>query len=267
MNDLMHTNSELAGEIGETTEVSWTPPEHMTYEQYERIGRTFQQINRSLAWWLGDWMVHGEKKFGEMYAQAIEMTNLSVETLMKYKAVAERVGKDIRQASLSWTHHFYVAYVEDDQRGDLLAMAANLGLSSRELKDVAKLDWHARLELLAAEDAGVSKEDFMRLLNKLRLGQGYDEDDESGARPEEDDEDDLPFTDLDESDADPIEEFSPYDGEGETVGLDLDTVLDYWEQRGAPVKFVGKREIIWEGMAVRAALENGEPVLIWEEIP
>lgn len=269
MNELTTQNTELASDVGETTETSWTPPEEMSYEQYEKIGRTFQQINRSLAWWVGDWLVHGEKKFGEMYTQAIEVTDRSVESLMKYKAVAQRVGKEIRQVSLSWTHHFYVAYLEDDQKGDLLQMAADLGLSSRELKDVAKLTWDQRLDLLAAADNGYGRDDILRLLNKLRLGDGrYDNGDEpaeAGARLEADD--DVPFSDLDDSDAEPVQEFSPFDGEGETLGLDFDTVNDWWERNGNPIKFAGKREIIWEGIAVRAGLEDGKPVLIWEEIP
>lgn len=265
MNQLVAQSSDLATEVGETTEVSWTAPADLTFEHYQQIGRTFQQIQRSIAWWVGDWLNEGERRFGDMYLQAIEETGKSYETLIKWKAVSDRIAKDIRQKSLSWTHHFYVAYVDADQRGPLLECALNVGLSSRELMQVAKLDWNQREDLMVAASEGIDHDSFMRLVNKFRLGLDANDD---VARPEEDDEDeeDLPFTDLDgvdDEDEDALPPDAPH-----LHGLDYDSVMDFWENNGSPLKFCGQSEAIWEGMAVRAGQdEAGRLILIWEQIP
>lgn len=269
MNDLVKQSDELAQDVGETTAVSWTPPADMDFESYQRIGRTFQTIQKSLNWWLGDYLNFGEQKFGETYTQAVEATGRAVESLMKYKAVAERVPKEIRQETLGWVHHFYVAYIDADQRGDMLRMAANCGLSSRELKDAAKLPYNLRADLIAATEEGIDHDDTMRLINQFRLGaaslpdarparQRDDEDDEDDDKGAGDD--DLPFTDL-EGDADGYD----YTPEPDNPGLDYDTVLDYWNNQDTPMTFCGENQAIWEGISVRAGYDSrGKLVLIWE---
>ena len=66
---------ELVGETGSRLDVSDELPEDLTYERWAAIGQTFQQLERSVGFWLGDWWNNGERKWGELSAQAIkEMT-------------------------------------------------------------------------------------------------------------------------------------------------------------------------------------------------
>src|SRR5690349_21279091 len=109
-----------ATDIGEVDEISWNAPATMTFEEWQAMGRTLYQIGVSHIWWMGDWLNLGERRFGEMYSQALDLTGLAYETLNKYKQVSARVPKDIRQADLSWSHHFAVAYTEESLRGPLL---------------------------------------------------------------------------------------------------------------------------------------------------
>lgn len=263
VNEIVTQGTSLAdGNIGMTDEVSWTPPDNITMEQYLEIGHTFQQIQRSLSWWYGDLLNFGERKFGEEFAQAVDDSGKALETLIKWKAVANRIPREIRQAGLSHTHHFYVAYVDADQRGDLLTMALNMGLSSRELKEVVKLDYFLREDLIAASKRGIDHSEFMRLLNKLKLGEITNEKDDD--EKEREGEEDIPFSDLDDND-DEEEEAS---AEEDHAGLNYDDVFDFWENKGVSLRYCGTNEVIWEGISVRAAVDkNNKLLLIWEEIP
>ena len=142
------SDEELATNIGETTEVSWIPPENLTYDQWERIGNTLQQLNNSIAFWTGDWLNHGEARYGEKYTQAIRLTGSALETLKKRAAVSKRVPVEIRIPSLTFTHHFYVAYTPENQRGTLLKIADFHGLTSRELRQVTDLPDDERAHLI-----------------------------------------------------------------------------------------------------------------------
>lgn len=272
MNQLVtqQMSTDLASSVGETTEVSWTAPADLTLEQYRQIGRTFQQIKRSLAWWLGDWMNEGERRFEDAYLQAIEDSGKALETLIKWKAVADRLPRHIRVAELSWTHHFYVAYVEIEQRAPLLNLALNAGLSSRELKEVTKLPLNLRDDVMSAAEEGMEHDELMALVNRLKLGAIgkptrplLDDDDEDEEKEEKEEE--IPFSDLDgDEDDDSTMEVEDSGREG----LSCEDLFDYWENSGVPLTFCGQSEAIWQGLAVRAAMDGeGRMILVWEELP
>ncbi|MBK8467769.1 MAG: hypothetical protein IPL32_18310 [Chloracidobacterium sp.] len=121
-------------EMGEMTPNDWTPPAHMTYDQWEAIGRDFQLMQASGKWWLGAWLNEGEKRFGETYTQAIELTGHGLENLKKAAWVERNVKKEDRVEGLSWTHHHDVAHLPAHVQRALLAEALRLDLSTRELK-------------------------------------------------------------------------------------------------------------------------------------
>ncbi len=60
---------------GKLSRVGWRLAQSMTFEEWIQIGETLRTIKRSLLWWIGDWLNFGERKWGEMYAQALETTN------------------------------------------------------------------------------------------------------------------------------------------------------------------------------------------------
>lgn len=120
--------------IGETSEVAWVAPANMTFEQWSQIGSTFQQIESSLPWWLGDWLNAGEVRYGETYAQAIELTGSKIEALKQYKWVAGRIPPDRRFSELSWTHHRLVAKLEEDDQDTWLHRAWDNSWTSADLK-------------------------------------------------------------------------------------------------------------------------------------
>ena len=132
---IIQTNlDELLANCGTIDAVSWQAPKQMTYAEWAEIGSKFQYVNGSLNWWLGDWINEGESRYGEMYAQAIELTGNSLENLKKYKQIAFNVKKWTRVHDLSWTHHRYIAHLPEEEQRLWLEHTIEHGLSSRELK-------------------------------------------------------------------------------------------------------------------------------------
>ena len=116
--------TELSGEVGHAEPTAWYPPDNMSQEEWQRVGNTFQQIEASIKWWLGDWLVFGEKKYGETYTQAVHYTGRKVEDLQAFRWVANSIAPERRRDSLSWTAHRYVAKLPPDEQEYWLARAA-----------------------------------------------------------------------------------------------------------------------------------------------
>lgn len=141
MNDLLAENG-----VGEVTRTGWCAPEQMDFDEWVRIGNTFQAIGSSINWWVGDWLNYGEAKWGEMYAQAIEVTGWEYQRLANAKHVSERVQFYLRKENLSWTHHSYVASLPADEQAKWLTLAEEEGWTSRELKEVVTNEKRLPLE-------------------------------------------------------------------------------------------------------------------------
>jgi phage N-6-adenine-methyltransferase len=134
MNHLVKSNlDELLSDCGVIDAVSWQPPANMTYEQWADIGGKFQYIDSARNWWLGDWLNEGEKRYGEKYAQAVEVTGHKLDHLQACGWVAANVTCTTRVVHLSWTHHRYVAKLDESAQRSLLTFAAEHNLSSRDL--------------------------------------------------------------------------------------------------------------------------------------
>ena len=142
MNELIIENQSAAAlliDCGTVDTCSWTPPANMTFQQWAEIGRKFQQIDTSINWWLGDWLNEGDKRYGETYAQAIEVTGHKIDQLQECKRVSASVKNANRLAFLSWTHHKHVSALPEKTQRELLAAAVENDWSSRELAEETRL--------------------------------------------------------------------------------------------------------------------------------
>ena len=251
-------------EIGETTEISWTPPEGMSYESWSTVGCTLQTVYRSMRWWLGDWLNHGDAAYGEMYTQAILVTDSALETLKKYKAIAERVRKEDRLPGLSWTHHFCVAYLPQQEHKELLQLAFFLGLTSRDFQQVCKLPDDERKQLVDIFiDIDAPDEHYAltrAALETVReFGTIYTPDEEV---------DDENMTQNDTSVTSDGDHEVVVDDKEYKYNTDAGTdVLDFWSGKGVPVLFGDDRTMEWKGIRVMAvADEDGDPLLLWDMV-
>lgn len=118
--------------------VSLHLPEDMTFDDWSSVGRTLQQMERSVMWWVGDWLRFGERKYGETYTQAVDDTGYSVDTLKQAKWVAGAIEPCDRSHNLSWSHHMVAAGLDPERRREVLAIAERDGLSKRGLQSLCR---------------------------------------------------------------------------------------------------------------------------------
>lgn len=123
---------------GEFTATAYILPDSLGFEDWRRAGYTLQRMERSIRWWIGDWLAYGERAYGETYAQAVEATGRKVQDLMNMAWVAARVEISRRREDLSWSHHAEVAALDSPDQGRLLTEAAESGWSSREIRMAAR---------------------------------------------------------------------------------------------------------------------------------
>src|SRR4051794_30380767 len=85
---------------GKVSQVSLTLPQTLSFEQWKGIGATLHSIERGVMWWISDWLSFGERKFGEMYREAIEQTGYQYGTLANARYVGERFPPSYRYENL-----------------------------------------------------------------------------------------------------------------------------------------------------------------------
>lgn len=109
-------------------------PEGLTFDEWEGVGGTLQAMERSVMWWIGDWLLYGEKQWGEMYAQAIDATDYSYQSLRIAKYVSSQFDMLRRRNNLSWSHHREAASLSRQEADLALDGAEENGWSKAQLR-------------------------------------------------------------------------------------------------------------------------------------
>lgn len=150
----------------------------LPFESYEDLGRYLGRMNRSLSWWVGDWLVFGEGTYGERYAQALAATGLSEGTLLQRVFVAKAVPASRRRAALSFSVHAVVARLQPTEQTEWLKRAEQKGWGAEELRDAMKAKRREERPTLlgGGDDVDLNhlKELVMQVVNRV-------EEDEDGA--------------------------------------------------------------------------------------
>lgn len=121
--------STLANVVLKPLELDVTKP--LSLAEWQDVGRRFSMVMRTVAFVIGDWLVYGEGRDGQMmlfadipesdriskrlYEAAIRLTGLDVTTLHHYAHVARHVPRALRNEHVSWEHHRKVAKLRDDE--------------------------------------------------------------------------------------------------------------------------------------------------------
>lgn len=105
-----------------------------TFEEWQTAGEFLRQCEGAVHWWIGDWLNYGERRYGEMYAQAIEATGYNYGTLANDKWVASQIEFSRRRENLPFSHHAEVAPLSPKEQDEFLAIAETEQLSSRDLR-------------------------------------------------------------------------------------------------------------------------------------
>jgi hypothetical protein len=115
-------------------------PEDITFEDWAAIGQKLQWINKAIHWWIGDWIRFGERKWGEVYTQALEDTPFAYQTLANDVWVASAIESSRRKENLTFSHHAVVAALPPAEQDSWLAKAEAEGWSSRKLWEETRVD-------------------------------------------------------------------------------------------------------------------------------
>jgi hypothetical protein len=104
------------------------------YSTWSALGEKLAGRKNSLCWWLGDWLVFGERNYLR-YRDAIDATGLDYQTLRNYAAVARRFPLSRRRDTLSFQHHAAVAALGPAVQDHWLDLAAANHWSLHALRD------------------------------------------------------------------------------------------------------------------------------------
>ncbi len=120
------------------SEVGLEIDKDIEYQDWEDIGKTLKVFNRANLWWLADWLNFGERKYGEMYAQALEGTDYEYQTLKHIKSTADKVEKCRRKHNLSFSHHIEVKSLEPKDQEKFLNKAEENNWTIREMRNAIR---------------------------------------------------------------------------------------------------------------------------------
>lgn len=120
---------------GELTPTAMDLKPGLNYKTWSGLGEKLRYVNTSTRWWLGDWVLYGEKYLAEEYSQALEETDYDKETLRGFVYVAERIPADRRRPEkhVTWSHHRIVAKLEADEADEWLERCAKERWTVKEL--------------------------------------------------------------------------------------------------------------------------------------
>ena len=92
----------------------------LTYDEWAAMGPELGHRQRVSTWCVGDWLNYGEQKWGEKYAQALELTGLSYSTLTGAAWVAREFTSCRRRQKLEWWPHSEAAGLDVDSQDAVL---------------------------------------------------------------------------------------------------------------------------------------------------
>src|SRR5258708_18531414 len=105
-----------------------------TFEEWQKCGTFLREAEKSVQFWIGDWLNFGENAWGKKYEEALEKTGLDYQTLRDYKWVARAVPLSLRKDKLSFYHHKEVANLAPEKQAYFLNRAASENWSLIKLK-------------------------------------------------------------------------------------------------------------------------------------
>lgn len=143
---------------GDWTEIGWLPPTDLSRDDWLGIGPKLSGVFSAIHWWIGDWVVHGERTFGEMAAQAIDATDFEYNTISKDAWVARAIPYDQRRPELSYSHHRNLASsdINPTERAALMDMAIKNEWTTK-MTLAFKIQWIQRREKLLLKAQGDGK--------------------------------------------------------------------------------------------------------------
>lgn len=119
---------------GKISGVGLLLPKELSFEDWEQVVARLGMLTKACMWWWGDALNYGERKYGEMYAQALDSSDYDYQTLRNAAWVSSRIELSRRRDKLSWNHHLEVAALEPEQQDVLLRQAESEDMTRDDLR-------------------------------------------------------------------------------------------------------------------------------------
>lgn len=108
-------------------------PADITREQFEALGAMLGRLHETLRFAIGDYILEGEKLWGQEAYDLVEALGISEESRRQYVRVAQAIPLPRRRAELTWSHHRSVAALEPAAQDEWLEQAHQHGWTRAEL--------------------------------------------------------------------------------------------------------------------------------------
>ena len=132
----------------------------LSYNSWEEGYKRLIEVEECGPFWIGDYLLWGEKTFGENFSQALDEDH--AKTHLIYKYVCSRIEPSRRREALSFSIHREVCSIEDEATQEkILDVAERDKLTVREVRQLAKA---AKGEMKPMVDYW---EKFLKLLKEM----------------------------------------------------------------------------------------------------
>jgi len=119
------------------TGIEWPEDRNLTTEEWQVIGAALNYMKERCDWWLLDWWVYGEKKYGDLTKLA-KVIGCKPKTLHNKSSVARQVPPSRRREDLSISIHAEVAALKPVDQTKWLNAAKKHNLKKLELRESIK---------------------------------------------------------------------------------------------------------------------------------
>lgn len=118
----------------EVTEIGLVVRGEPTFDQWQQAGQVLRALNRTTKWSVGDWLLAGERRYGETYAQALDETEYTYQSLADITWVCRTWPYERRFPQLSFEHHRAVAPAPPKMQDYLMTLAIERHWTAAELR-------------------------------------------------------------------------------------------------------------------------------------
>ena len=113
-----------------------------TFDEWQELGFVLHEMEWSLRFLWGDWILKGEAVFGEMYAQALDDSGYKYPTLANAVSVCRAIPKPLRNPAVPFSTHARLAPIarkDVKKANEWLGVTEQFSLSGRQVGEMLKL--------------------------------------------------------------------------------------------------------------------------------
>jgi hypothetical protein len=109
-----------------------------SYEQWHGAGFQLKTLYRGILWIIGDWLILGEKLFGQEHTQGLDDLGYDYSTLRNARRTALQIEAGRRRPALSFDHHLAVSSLPVIAQESLLDRAVANGWTRDQLRKAVR---------------------------------------------------------------------------------------------------------------------------------